>query len=258
MSDLINAMQSSVYRKFAKVYDRVMNSNKYIGWNQIIEDIVNKYSIPKGICLDIACGTGTISGLLLKQGFGVIGIDRSDDMLKIARANYPEAHFITADIRDFDIEEREIEKTVFAVSFYDSLNYLISDEDMIKMFKSIARNLPNDTIFLFDMNTRSHISASQQSTPKIYEDSESYTTFRSSGKERLWVLDIDLFLKQPDGLFKHYKEQHIEMGYDEKDITQILEKTNFNLLEVRRENKVYEDGIERLSRLYFVVQKTKK
>ena len=92
------------------------------------------------------------------------------------------------------------------------------------MFKSVARNLPDKTIFLFDMNTRDHVSAFQQNAPIIFEDNESYTTFRYSGKDRLWKIDIDLFFKQPSGLFKHYKEHHVEKGYNEEDILPMLKK----------------------------------
>lgn len=258
MNQSTNTVQPKVFGEFAKVYDRLMNKDKYVGWDQLIEDVVKKYSIPKETCLDIACGTGVVSGLLLKQGFEVIGLDISGDMIRIARANYPEANFIEADVRDFNIEERDRKKIVMAVSFYDSLNYLLSDEDMLKMFRSVARNLPDETIFLFDMNTREHVNVFQQSAPKVFEDSESYITLRYSGEGRLWVIDIDFFLKQPDGLFGHHKEHHVERGYDEEDIAPMLKKTGFNLLEVRRENRIYEDGKEYLSRLYFVARKGKK
>jgi len=258
MNQFTNAGQPKVFGEFAKVYDRLMNKDKYVGWGRIIEGVVEKYSIPKGVCLDIACGTGTVSGLLLKQGFEVIGVDISGDMTRIAHANYPKANFIEADVRNFDIEERDRKKIVLAVSFYDSLNYLLSDENMLKMFESVARNLPDETIFLFDMNTRDHVNVYQQNAPKIFEDSESYITLRYSGEDRFWVIDIDLFLKQPDGLFEHYKEHHVERGYDEEDIAPMLKKTGFNLLEVRKENKIYEDGKEYLSRLYFVAQKGKE
>lgn len=256
--DKPNNAQPIVYGQFAKVYDRLMNKEKYSGWDRIIEDVIKKYSIPKGLCLDIASGTGVISGLLLKQGFMVVGVDVSGEMVKIARANYPEANFIEADARDFKIEEQDRNKIVLAVSFYDSLNYLLSDEDMIKMFDSVARNIPDETIFLFDMNTRDHVSASRQNAPKIFEDGESFITLRYGGENRFWVIDIDLFLKQSDGLFEHHKEHHVERGYNEEDIAPMLKKTGFNLLEVRRENKVYEDGQQRLSRLYFIARKRKK
>ena len=105
-----NVIRSKVYMEFAKVYDRLMNKDKYIGWNEIIEDVVKKYSIPKETCLDIACGTGVVSGLLLKQGFKVIGVDIANDMIKIAHVNYPDGNFIEADIRNFNIEKQDRKK----------------------------------------------------------------------------------------------------------------------------------------------------
>lgn len=242
------------YGAFAHVYDRLMSEKKYTGWSQLIDDIVEKYSITQGICLDIACGTGRVSRLLLNKGFEVIGIDSSETMIDVARENYPEATFIKADIRDFKIEKNR-EKIAFAVSFYDSLNYLLSDDDMLKMFKTVASNLPERAIFLFDMNTREHVSASQNISPRIFEDEDSFTTFRFSGEGRIWVLDIDVFLKGSNGLHTSFKEQHVEKGYDEDDIKPLLGQAGLQFLEVRKEYKTYEDGKEHLSRLYFIVKR---
>ena len=50
-------------------------------------------------CLDLGCGTGRYTGLLAKLCKKAIGVDFSNQMLKLARDNYPEASFIEDDIR---------------------------------------------------------------------------------------------------------------------------------------------------------------
>lgn len=241
------------YTVLACFYDRLMTEKKYETWNKIIEDVVKKYSVPRKLCLDIACGTGTISRLLLDKGFEVIGVDNSSEMLKIARDKVPKAEFIKADIRHFKIYSEN--KAVMAVSFYDSLNYLLTDRDMVNMFKSVEKNLSKGAIFLFDMNTREHVTASQQANTRIFEEKDFYAVFKYSGEGRIWIIDMDFFIKTKRGVYKLLKERHIERGYGEEDIISLLSQTNFNLLKIRKENKVYEDGRERLSRLYFIVKK---
>jgi SAM-dependent methyltransferase len=231
-----------------------MNHKKYKVWDSLIAEAIKKYSIPKGICLDIACGTGKVSGLLLRRGFRVLGVDKAKKMLDIAHENFPAADFLESDIRNFTIAEQG--KAIMAVSFYDSLNYLLRGGDILKMFRAVRKNLAQGAIFLFDINTREHIAVSQKNKPRVFElkKEKAFVIFRFSGENRIWVVDIDLFIKQKGGLYELYRERHIERGYDERDIVPLIKKAGFSLLEVKRENKVYDDGKEHLSRLYFVTK----
>lgn len=240
------------YNRFSEVYDSMMNQQKYAVWKQLIQATIKKYQIPVQIGLDIGCGTGTISKMLEENGFQVIGVDRSSEMLKVANNKLPNASFYMDDIRDYRLREHGI---TLAVSFYDSLNYLITDEDMLACFRSTYEALDEGGIFLFDMNTRDHVYASQHTSPKIHDVDDCYAVFQYGGNDRIWTLDIDLFFSDGSGDYARHREHHEERGYDCADITPLLEKAGFTLLEVTCENKVYEDGIDRPSRLCFIARK---
>ncbi len=49
---------------------------------------------------DLGCGTGTLSGLLVDEGYTVDGIDFSPEMISRARAKVPQARFEVADAAD--------------------------------------------------------------------------------------------------------------------------------------------------------------
>lgn len=55
-------------------------------------------STHKNKALDVGCGSGRISALLLDSGFNVTGIDISTSLLGYARENNPKICFIEADI----------------------------------------------------------------------------------------------------------------------------------------------------------------
>jgi SAM-dependent methyltransferase len=245
---------SNAYHVMAKFYDQLMGENKYLGWKKLIADVVEKYGIPKVKCLDVACGTGNISKLLVELGFSVVGVDRSPDMISVAKKKFAKEHFVCSDARNFNLDDKERQSITLAVSFYDSLNYLLSDEDMLQTFISVNRNIPKGRIFLFDMNPMDHVGAAQKFKPRVYEESGFYSIFRFGGEGRFWILDIDFFVKKRN-CYELIKERHVERGYDRKDIVPLLKKAGFGLLEVRKEYKIYEDGKEHLSRLYFVAQK---
>lgn len=245
--------QQNNYGIFAGFYDRLMNQEKYSGWRRIIRNVIKKYKIPKGLCLDIACGTGKISEILASEGFQVLGIDKSKSMLAIAKKRLPRAEFIQADIRNFKLNRGE--KISFAVSFYDSMNYLLNRKEIAAALNCISSNIPEGTIFLFDMNSRDHIKTAQEKNPIISNYEDAYIVLKSSGRGNIWILDMDFFIRLPSGKFELHKERHLERGYDKKDIAPLLRESGFKLLETSEEYRNYGDGKDRLSRTYFVAQK---
>ncbi|MCJ8007822.1 class I SAM-dependent methyltransferase [Lederbergia wuyishanensis] len=50
--------------------------------------------------LDLGCGTGDLAKKLLDYGVDVIGVDKSDNMVRQARIKYPNIHFIVCDATD--------------------------------------------------------------------------------------------------------------------------------------------------------------
>jgi SAM-dependent methyltransferase len=61
-----------------------------------------KRSVPHGrLVVEIGCGSGELARCLVKEGWRVLGIDRSPDMLRLARNKAPAARFRLADWRSF-------------------------------------------------------------------------------------------------------------------------------------------------------------
>ncbi len=59
------------------------------------------------VLLDIGCGTGIpLTMHLVINGFEVIGVDISTEMIEKARRNVPEATFITGDIVSIEINRK--------------------------------------------------------------------------------------------------------------------------------------------------------
>ncbi len=49
--------------------------------------------------LDLGCGTGHLTGQIAESGAEVVGIDASEDMVRVASGNYPDIRFEVADAR---------------------------------------------------------------------------------------------------------------------------------------------------------------
>ena len=70
------------------------------------EDVVSLLKSPKGAAvLDLGCGNGALSVKLLEKGYKVIGMDASEAMLEIAKAQYPHMTFLQGDACSFHLKE---------------------------------------------------------------------------------------------------------------------------------------------------------
>lgn len=68
-----------------------------------LKGIVERYfGASKPRHLDFACGTGRITALLSGRTSESLGVDVSENMLNVARANCPTAEFLVADITESD------------------------------------------------------------------------------------------------------------------------------------------------------------
>ena len=75
------------YSVFAHIYDKMMDNIPYEEWKDYLLMLMYRYGVsPSASVAEIGCGTGTMTGLLAEEGFDVMGLDLSSDMLEEARA----------------------------------------------------------------------------------------------------------------------------------------------------------------------------
>lgn len=61
---------------------------------------------PGAFAVDLGCGNGTLTQELKNRGYRVLGIDASQDMLDLARKNYPDIEFMLADATEFKLPQK--------------------------------------------------------------------------------------------------------------------------------------------------------
>lgn len=101
------------------------------------------------IC-DIGCGTGAYTLELYKSGAQVTGIDRSAEMLSVARKKAKEASadisFVVGDILSYKTRK----KYDAVVSLFDVLSYMKTNREVESFFRSAASLLTSEGVFIFD------------------------------------------------------------------------------------------------------------
>lgn len=142
----------SVFSAYAQFYDALYQAKDYPAECDFLEQVFRRYAkTPVRSILELGCGTGGHTLPLAQRGYAITGIDRSSEMLSMARAKAAAAsaqasEFCLADIRDFDLKRTF--DTVIAV--FAVLSYMTSNADFLAALKTARRHLRPGGLFFFD------------------------------------------------------------------------------------------------------------
>ncbi|MCM1267205.1 MAG: class I SAM-dependent methyltransferase [Bacteroidales bacterium] len=242
------------YTDFAQVYDELMDDTPYEAWCALIVGLLEKYGASgeteSDICvinkngaaenlrqerntiLDLGCGTGTLTELLARKGYDMIGVDNAPEMLQIAmekreRSGLP-ILYLLQDMREF-----ELYGAVGAVvSVCDSLNYLLEEEDLVKTFRLVNNYLLPEGLFFFDFNTV-YKYAEVIGDATIAENREDCSFIWENyyhEAEEINEYDLTIFVAEQN-LFRRFHEVHYQRGYRLEQMQAFLEQAGLVFLE---------------------------
>lgn len=215
------------YTEFASVYDLFMDEVPYKEWKERLIEHLKDHNITDGLVLDLGCGTGTMTELLSCEGYDMIGVDASYDMLNVAmekrEASGQDILYLCQKMQEF-----ELYGTVRAVvCVCDSINYLLSPEDLVRTFKLVNNYLDPKGIFIFDFNTVHKyrdtigdrvIAENREEASFIWENE-----YDEESQINEYVLTV--FIKNAEnGLYEKTEEEHLQRGYELEEIRACLEK----------------------------------
>ena len=132
----------------ARFYDPLMQHVNYDRWYVIAGAIAEM--LPRPFThLDAACGTGVLLKRLRASGWRSIGLDLSPAMLRAGRTGGNRSRVVCADLRavpfhgTFD----------YVTCLFDSVNFLLSEEDLRAGIAQLAAALRPGGILYFDVVT---------------------------------------------------------------------------------------------------------
>lgn len=146
--DKTAASSGSSYDAFSWFYERYWCEEVPPAIFTVIERLLLPRLQGRSSILDLCCGTGYTTARLERLGYSVTGLDASEQMLRRARRHAPHSRFLLADARTFELREA----FDAAVSTFDSLNHLMTHEELEAAMGCVYRSLAPGGLFLFDMN----------------------------------------------------------------------------------------------------------
>ncbi|MEK6939763.1 MAG: class I SAM-dependent methyltransferase [Nanoarchaeota archaeon] len=137
--------KEALYREFAQYYDKIYAKRNYLKEVSFIDSIIKKHNRGKSI-LEVACGTGNHTKLLLKKGYSVVGIDKNKQMLNLAKKKLPQVEFKQGDMRDFNLNK----KFDAVLCLFTVINYNLTTAGVIKSLQNFKRHLKEKGVIIFD------------------------------------------------------------------------------------------------------------
>lgn len=213
------------YSGFAEVYDLFMDNVPYDTWSENIKKMLRERGVEDGLVLDLGCGTGKMTRRLADAGYDMIAVDVSPEMLDIALGAEKDANrilYLCQDMREF-----ELYGTVRAVvSICDTINYLLSTEELAQVFRLVNNYLDPDGIFIFDLNTvykyetqlgECTIAENRKEGSFIWENTYDQT-------ERINEYDMTFFVREGE-LFRKYEEVHYQRAFTIEEIKKAISES---------------------------------
>lgn len=240
-------MYNDSYFYTAQIYDHLMKAIDYAEWAEYLYDLMIEYVDEDARILELACGSCMLTEKLQKSfNNRIIATDLSINMLKQApNKKIPKVCCTMAQLPvkgKFDV--------IF--SAFDSINYLLDEEDVRSVFKQVYNLLEEEGIFTFDaslesnsINNVQHLNRKGKTSNIKYSQKSEYKS-----EERIHYNEFEI--KLDNGKIVH--EIHRQKIYPLQFYFDELPKAGFFVME-SLDSFSFEDVNEKSERVQFVVKK---
>ncbi len=186
--------------------------------------------VPAGArVLDLCCGSGHVTKELVARGYSVTGVDNSAELVTLARNELPGIEFLVQDARDLSVPG----KFQAALSTFDSLNHILTLEDLQRVFAAVHRSLDPGSLFVFDMNLAEAYSADlREWSVDLREASAGLVRGTFDPVTKMASTELIWFVKAPEGECWHRRRSVVEQRcYPQTDIVSALTASGFQEIE---------------------------
>ena len=192
-----------------------------------------------GTVVDLGCGSGILARALTDEGYSVVGVDLSSDMVEIARSVAPDAELSVGSVHDV-----EIPPAVAVTAVGEVLNYATDARAGLAALGSLARRvrdaLEPDGCFVFDVALPGRHGPTARHV--VFHDREDWSLAREAVEDgdRL-ERRIVVFRRTPspepgehtgvrrDALYRRTDEHHVLRLYDPADVAAVLVEAGFTV-----------------------------
>jgi SAM-dependent methyltransferase len=207
--------------------------------------------------LDLGCGTGASLLWLKQQGYNVVGVDTSPEMIQAAQQTFRE-NGVNIPLHQHDVRQLQFNEEYDLVLALNVLNELDNVRDLEATFKSVHRALKPGQFFAFDLLTIEGLAQGANTERLFYDSPETLTVFTRIGydyERQLRTVRYWLFQREANGWQRYQTELHLR-GYPVQAAVGLFQRSGFDVLNVLTGGFApYEVGTSGIERVIVVGKK---
>ncbi|MBS3091801.1 methyltransferase domain-containing protein [Candidatus Pacearchaeota archaeon] len=220
---------------YAKYYDIFNQGKNYEQEAEFLDRVFKKYSKNQiKTILNLGCGTGMHDIELSKEGYSVMGLDLSADMIEIAKSrNIPNTEFVVGNMSNFSLNN----KFGACISMFATFGYQLENKDIKSSFECIKNHLlPGGLVIIEVWNGLGVLRELPSSRKKeiIHGDilikRQSFPVFDAFNHKVDINFKVDIFKNNES--VESYEEMHKMRFFFPQEFIKYVEDAGFEVLEI--------------------------
>lgn len=222
--------QTPAYTAFAGVYDRWCAELDPARWGRYNVALARRHGFSGGRVLDLGCGTGLSTRPWVGVGDAVLGVDRSPQMLRLARrprSRRRGVRFLRADITATGLLRGQAFALVLAN--FDVVNCQTRQRSLPRLFRNARRLLAPGGCFLFDVVTAHAYRRLLNGVPVFQRVPGGAIVLEGRYREPpgFWQGAITFLAAGRDGRYRVVVERHRQRYYSPSRLRALLRAAGF-------------------------------
>lgn len=214
-----------MYEDFSYIYDKLSFDLDYEGYANNILKLVEEYKIKKENMLELAAGSGMLTNYFFDEFENIDALDISPDMLNVFAEKYDNdnVNLIYYDMVEFENPDQYD----LIVILLDSINYVTDPTELKKLFDNCYKNLKENGLLVFDINSEYKIKEIFGSNCYVYEYEDIFYSWDNFYEDELVDMHLNFFVENEDGSYNRIYEYQQERLYKVEEVKKVLEKSGF-------------------------------
>lgn len=224
-----------MYKIFSKLYDKFMEYSDYGAWEEAVETLITIGKPDGRKLLDIGCGTGELLNRMAKK-YECSGMDISEEMLKIAhkKLKHRDVKLFLGDMVEFDTGE----KYDIMLSMFDTVNHILSVEELESHFYFVANSLKENGVYIFDVVDREFMETMFPNDLFVDNRKDLTSIWEHDIEDGIDYIDATYFLKNTRNGWDKLTETYAKKIFTDLEINNAISKANLKLIKIMVNDKI--------------------
>jgi SAM-dependent methyltransferase len=220
---------------YAGSYDLLYKDKNYAAEAASVAKYFKRHGIESGALLELGSGTGRHAIEFARLGYDVLGVERSDAMLRRAKSKRFENAIGRLEFESGDVRSYRSGRIFDAVvSLFHVLSYQTTNEDLIATFETAAHHLRRGGLFVFDCWYGPAVLSERPSARIKRIEDENVTIIRVAEpaldvRRNVAVIDYTILIERNGRDLQHWHETHRMRYLFEPEVSELLKRTGLEL-----------------------------